>query len=471
MKKWFVSAPVFAVCIPSNNGFRYLFAPLRRIFKSWGGFCRCAFFGSHSEHSASGFVLIATIDCFAMKIQTGKGTMPLVVLLSIWSVSALSALPGLAVSPILGKLSVVFPRASELDIQMLTSLPSLLAVPFILLAGKMAEKTSELLLLRTGLWIFLLSGILYLLSEQMWQLVAVSALLGIGSGLIVPLSTGLVSRYFVGTYRTRQFGYSSSVTNLTLVLATALTGYLADISWRLPFVVYLFPAVSLALSVFLRDGTDSGGASVRNPQAATGPSSGFGRYGMDVRRLLGVMGFYGFVTYLVLVITFNLPFLMEEYGLDSERVGILISLFFLAIMAPGLVLGRIVRWQKRYTKLCSLAEIALGLALVVLSGSEAVMAAGVVLAGWGYGVIQPLVYDRASRLAVPRKATMALALVMVMNYVAILLCPFVIDGFQQLFHVRSQRFAFGLNLALTGMAVVVAWCMRRSSFFDDEVES
>ena len=52
--------------------------------------------------------------------------MPLVILLGIWSISALNAIPGLAVSPILGQMSTIFPQSSEFDIQLLSSLPSLL---------------------------------------------------------------------------------------------------------------------------------------------------------------------------------------------------------------------------------------------------------------------------------------------------------------------------------------------------------
>ena len=70
-----------------------------------------------------------------MKIQTGRGTIPLITLIAIWSISALTSLPGLAVSPILGDLTKIFPKATDLDIQMLTSLPSLLIIPFILLGG------------------------------------------------------------------------------------------------------------------------------------------------------------------------------------------------------------------------------------------------------------------------------------------------------------------------------------------------
>lgn len=73
-----------------------------------------------------------------MEIKTGKGTIPLVVLLAIWSVSAISSLPGLAVSPVLGDLNRIFPKATDLEIQMLTSLPSLLIIPFVLLSGRLS---------------------------------------------------------------------------------------------------------------------------------------------------------------------------------------------------------------------------------------------------------------------------------------------------------------------------------------------
>ena len=105
-----------------------------------------------------------------MKIKTGKGTIPLITLIAIWSISALTSLPGLAVSPILGDLTKIFPKATDLDIQMLTSLPSLLIIPFILLGGKLTEKVDFVRVLQVGLWLFATSGVLYLLSNKMWQL-------------------------------------------------------------------------------------------------------------------------------------------------------------------------------------------------------------------------------------------------------------------------------------------------------------
>ena len=308
-----------------------------------------------------------------MRIQTGQGTIPLITLIGIWSISALNALPGLAVSPILGKLSAIFPHSTELDIQMLSSLPSLLIIPFIILSGKLTEKVNNIFLLQVGLVIFSLSGVLYLVSTKMWQLIAVSALLGVGSGLIVPLSTGLISRFFTGTYRTKQFGLSSAITNVTLVLATVLTGYLAEVNWHLPFVVYLFPLISIVLSFYLKKNISPYPAvSPQATQSRTGTdtNNSFGKFGIQIRHLIQIMLFYGLATYLVIIISFNLPFLMKEYHFTSGNSGLMISLFFLAIMAPGFVLNQIVSYFGKKTKFACMLSIAAGMALILVSRTE-----------------------------------------------------------------------------------------------------
>ena len=49
-----------------------------------------------------------------MRVQTGKGTIPWMTVLAVWSVSAVVSLPGLAISPILGDLNKVFLHATDL---------------------------------------------------------------------------------------------------------------------------------------------------------------------------------------------------------------------------------------------------------------------------------------------------------------------------------------------------------------------
>lgn len=408
-----------------------------------------------------------------MKIQTGQGTIPLITLIAIWSISALTSLPGLAVSPILGDLTKIFPEATDLDIQMLTSLPSLLIIPFILLAGKLTEQMDYLRVLKVGLWLFAASGILYLVSDKMWQLIVVSALLGIGSGLIIPLSTGLISKYFVGTYRVKQFGLSSAITNMTLVIATAVTGYLAEISWHLPFLVYLLPLVSLLIVGYLKNDADKTNVTSAPQSAVEVPAHTAtvnSSHNIHHRHLISLMIFYGVITYIVVVVIFNLPFLMEKHHFSSGNSGLMISLFFLAIMAPGFCLDKIVARLGNRTKPFGLLAIALGLGLIWIAPKEWLIIPGCFLVGLGYGIIQPLLYDKTTQIAPPNKATLALAFVMMMNYLAILLFPFIVDFFQWIFRTQSEEFPFIMNLLLALLTFIWSYRRRDTFLFNDQLK-
>ena len=289
-----------------------------------------------------------------LKIQTGRGTIPLNVLVAIWSVSAVVSLPGLAISPILGDLDKIFKHATDLEIQMLTSLPSLLIIPFVLLAGKLSVSRNKLLILYTGLALFCISGFFSLFAKNIVLLIFINCVLGVGAGMVIPLSTGLIADHFTGAYRTRQLGISSSISNVTLVLATSLTGWLATVDWHYPFLVYLLPGVALLMTLSLRKYKPDRGEAATIPAVPASPTDaaiGAVKWlpGIDVPRLVGLMLLYFLATYVVLVVTFNLPFLMQHYTLSSSASGVMISLFFLAIMLPGLFITWIIRKLKNAT--------------------------------------------------------------------------------------------------------------------------
>ena len=129
----------------------------------------------------------------------------------------------------------------------------------------------------------------------MTQLIVVSALLGIGAGIIIPLSTSLVSKFFYGAQRTKQYGYVSALTNVTLVVATAVTGFLADIQWRLPFVVYLLPLISIFLVPSIRESEKS--VSIKDDVKKSTAVAG----DVDYRRLVKYMLYYLLIFILQLI--------------------------------------------------------------------------------------------------------------------------------------------------------------------------
>lgn len=387
--------------------------------------------------------------------------MPLVALVAIWSVSAIVSLPGLAISPILEKLDTIFPHANELEVEMLESLPSLMIIPFMLLSGRWSIKGNKLRLLIIGTSIFLISGIGSLLSRSLVELIVLGAIMGIGAGIIIPLSTGFVVDYFTGDRRVRQLGISSAVNNLTLVVATSLSGYLAGVEWHLAFMVYLLPAVTLllipALSNTKPDPEPQAGAQRRQTT-------------LNMGMIGGLAAFYFAITYLSLIVTFNTSFLAARAGLDSSRSGVIISLFFLAIMAPGFVLNSIIAKLGSRTNMWSLAAMGIGLGLMSLPHPSMLsLSVGAMLAGLGYGVMQPIVYDKAATNAPPELSTLALSLVMAVNYLAILVAPFIIDGVDKLLHTTNSSAPFLVNAVVTlCLAVVAALVHSRNRVFGSD---
>lgn len=388
-----------------------------------------------------------------MKISTGKGEISLLALLAIWSVSAVTSLPGLAISPILEDLSRIFPSASELEIQMLTSLPSLLIIPFVLLSGWLSQRGESLALLAGGLDVFFASGVVCIFAKDIRLLIVASSIMGIGAGVAVPYSTGLVVRYFTGDSRVRQLGISSAVNNLSLVLATAVVGWIATRDWHMAFIVYLLPAVSMVMLLALR-----------NVKAAPEPkeSDQMRQTKISWMRLTGLSLLYFVITFTTLVITFYLSFLLEKYRFPQEFSSVMISLFFLAIMLPGFALNTIIRRLRSMTIFVSLVAIVVGLLLVGTVPDIPLMTLGVVLTGAGYGVLQPIIYDKTAIIAPPEAATKALSVVMTVNYVAVVVCPFVVDFAEKLFRQKEESFPFVASAVLVAMVALLSLILRKS---------
>ena len=384
-----------------------------------------------------------------MTIDTGKGKIPLIALVAIWSVSAIVSLPGLAISPILDDMQSIFPHASELEVQMLESLPSLLIIPFMLFAGRWAVRGNKMTLLVVGTAIFLLSGVWCTTSQTLVELIVASTLVGVGAGMIIPLSTGLIVDYFTGDKRVKQLGISSAVNNLTLVVATSAVGYLADVEWHLAFVVYLLPAVTLLLVPAL---------SRTKPQPEPKSGAQNRQTKLNVKIIVGLVLFYFAITYTSLIVTYNTSYVASLAGMRSSEAGVIISLFFLAIMAPGFMLNRIIAIFGRAVNLWSLMAMCIGLLLMSMPHPSAIaLTLGAILTGLGYGVMQPIIYDKAATNAPPHLSTLALAIVMTTNYLAILVAPFMIDGIDHLFHATSHTFAYLFNsIVILILAIVTA---------------
>lgn len=403
-------------------------------------------------------------------IKTGKTPIGLMTFCAIMSISLVVNLPGLAVTPMLGTLGKVFPHTTQLETQLLTILPNLLIIPFVLLSGKLSLARHKMAIIVSALALFCASAVWYLFAGSMTQLIIISCLIGCGAGLLIPFSTGLIADTFAGDYRMKEMGLQSGISNSVLVIATFVVGWLSHSSnWHIPFVVYLVGIVPLVLTPWLLKvpGMKSGATAEDTTAAATAKSDEKIEGGVQWGRLLTLVTIYFTITFGTIAISYYCPFLIEKKDWGDDLAGSVTAVYFLFILMPGYGLGWFVKILNGATIWISGVVAAIGLALFAFLPSPVTMIIGGAAAGLGYGIIQPLMYDKASTTATdPRKATLALAVVLSANYLAIVVAPFAIDGLRSLFHAGGvPTFAFIVCFIVLAVFSVIAWMMRHTFAF------
>jgi MFS family permease len=90
------------------------------------------------------------------------------------------------------------------------------------------------------------------------------------------------------------------------------------------------------------------------------------------------------------------------------------------------------------------------------------MILGVIVTGVGYGVLQPIIYDKTAIIAPPEGATKALSVVMTVNYVAVVVCPFVVDFAEKIFRQKDESFPFVAGAVLVAMVALLSLIMQKS---------
>lgn len=420
-------------------------------------------------------------------VETGYGKIPYISLLAILSISLVVNLPGLAISPIMGKLDQVFKNVTELEIQLLTVLPNLVTIPFILCSGKICTPKNQMYILGIGLGIYTLTGILYFFASSMIELILLSCLLGVGCGLVIPLAASLISQHFVGKARTKQLGMKSSLSNFSVIFATLFVGWMAAINWHLAFVVYMLPIVPLVLIPFMTDSYIDSHKMLRPAPPFEPKSEPVKPSDDDIKKavvthkpasvnfhfqgshalvlLVGVMALYFGMTYATEVVSYYLPFDMKHYGLNTGEVGVATAMFFAAATVAGFFLTKIISVFKGATVQAGIFLCILGLFVTGLFHYSMSYILGVFIMGLGYGTIQPIIYDKTSYIApTAAKSTEYFAYLLTCNYIGISCVPFIVSAMKRLFDAQADpNFSFIFN-GFVCVAILVLAVIKRKSF-------
>lgn len=350
---------------------------------------------------------------------------------TILSISLLTVMSGAAVAPALARIAVSFPDVSPTSIKLILTMPAVFIILFSLLSGRLSARFSKRRLLACGLVIYLLGGVGGGLANRFELLLAARAMLGMGVGLIMPLSTGLIADFFVGDQRARMMGYATAASNLGGIFATLLSGMLAVYNWRYAFGVYAASlAVLLLVLLFL---PESGGKQVRQDDERSRLPKAV--YIWATGAFLLMLGFYA--------IPVNLAIFLERNGLgNASAAGMTIAIVTASGFVAGLSFGPVQALLRKLLPPLLFALSGAGYLLFSQAHSLPTVWLAAAVGGLGLGWTMPLLFTGATRAGGSGMGVQTMAVVSSMIFLGQFMSPLVLDFVGSLFGDTSPRFIF-----------------------------
>ncbi|AGW15176.1 MFS transporter [Megalodesulfovibrio gigas] len=361
---------------------------------------------------------------------------------SILSISLLTVMAGAAVAPALGAVQAAFPDVSPTTIKLLLTAPSVCIIPMSFLAPRICARLGVRRTLLLGGALYLLGGAGGGLATSFPMLLATRIVLGIGVGLVMPMSNSLVSVFFAGEERVRMMGRTASTANLGGIVALFCSGWLAQANWRYAFAIYAISLVTMTMAALF----------LQEPPPEQSPAAATGR--LPLGAWLGALGLL-----LLMIVFYCIPtnlalFLIREgYG-EAANSGMSLAGSTTAGFVAGLILPRTRLMFGRQLPLVMLCLMAAGFFCLHYATGLASAMGGVVLVGFGLGSLWPSLLVAVAR-ATPLPLSMrAMALAGSMIFLGQFLSPLVFDAVGVLLDTRQPRDIFGLAGLATGAAVL-----------------
>ncbi len=338
---------------------------------------------------------------------------------SILSLSLLTVMAGAAVAPALEVIREHFSDASKLEVQLIVCMPALFIVITNMLFGRLAARFGARTLTLLGLLLYTVGGTAAGLFDSIWAVLIMRALVGVGVGIIMPLSTGLLTYYFPPEKRERLMGLSSAANQLGGVIATLLAGVLASISWRLSFMVYLMGLISIVLCLVfmpddrIRDSSAQGSAPSR---------SGVWRrnHGHIVCMFLLMTAFFIYPANFAIVTA-------AEGVIPMSLCAVIMAGCDLVAFGGGLAFVWVKRVSGRFARLVAPTLFLIGYCLLAFVGGWVGTLAGSALIGFANGVGVPYIISTASANEGRAAATTVMPMLSAALYLSQFLSPFLLS--------------------------------------------
>jgi MFS family permease len=369
--------------------------------------------------------------------------------------SSLTVMAGATIAPSLPGLKDHFAATPEVDllVRLVLTIPGLaiaLAAP---LAGGLSDRIGRKPVLLAGIVLYALSGASGLVLDSLAAILVGRVLLGFAVGMVMTSATALIIDLYAGPAREKALGQQAAFMGFGGVVFLIGGGLLAEMSWRGPFSVYLAPLAILPLLWLAL------------PRPQPQPAAPPGAEGMDWRTAGAVYAF-AFVGMIVFyIIPVQLPFLLRGLGAPSPALaGMGIAACSLASALTSLMLmGRVrARLGLKGTLVLAYGAVVLGYGVIAFAGGVPIVFAGLLVAGFGFGLQMPSLVSWLQSTVPPQMRGRAAGFYTMAVFLGQFVSPFIhAPAARAVGYSFSYLAAAGLALALTMAMAAVA--LRRGA--------
>jgi len=281
------------------------------------------------------------------------------------------------------------------------------------LAGIAVDRLGRRAVLLAGVVLYALAGSSAVLATDLRTILIGRFLLGAAVACVLTAANTLVGDLLDGPARAWFLAVQTAIVGIVASAVIVLSGVLASINWRLPFLLYLFALSLVPMALrFLPGGVGPVRvALLERPSVPTLPSAiaavsasvapGYLPSARVHREIQGPRGSLAFVVVTVYLgvllfqatyylVAVQIPFVLEErFAAGPEIAGAMVALLMFSYAMGALASVRLSRAQSaRATAAVSL--FAVGIGYVGLgAGSAAVVGPAALVAGIGFGLINP----------------------------------------------------------------------------------
>jgi len=350
--------------------------------------------------------------------------------ITILSMSLLTVMAGAAVAPALGNIQKYFYDVNPILIKMILTVPSLFIILVNLVFPIILKKSNIKTIALVGLILYTLGGFIGAFVNDIYFLLFSRALLGMGVGLIMPLSTGLLAYYYNQHEQKKLMGYSVAMNNLGGIIAMTLSGFLAAIKWNYSFYVYLLGAIVILLVVlyFPKDkiSRKEGKLEVQLLKKKLVPI---------ITIFLLMVAFYSYITNFSIIS-------ISEGILKANNVGLIMSFQAVGALIIAIMFGKISKQFGDGVKYVGIVLFMMSFIILYLCNDVAICTLALLLDGIGMGILMPYIISSVVKNLDKKEAPSIMAIVVIGMYLGQFSSPIISSFFIKTFRIQIVKFPY-----------------------------